>query len=83
MAMKEGEVVSAALALPATSRVMIIKTLTDSLLIEEPVVDRETVVLEAAWFREAESRAVAYERGEIEALPGDQVIRNLRARTSG
>ncbi len=39
--------------------------------------------LEQPWFREAESRVTAYERGEIEALPGDQVIRKLRSRTAG
>ena len=74
--MKEREVLSAALALPAASRAMIIKTLTDSLLDDD-------LAVESAWFHEAEDRVLAYERGEIEAVPGDQVLRDLRARTSG
>jgi len=73
MNMKEGDVVAAALALPAASRVVIIKKLTDSLL-------DEVSLMEQAWFREAEDRVLAFERGEIDAVPGDQLIRDLRGR---
>lgn len=76
MVMKEQELVSAALALPAASRVMLIKTLTDSLL-------DDAKAYESAWFQKAEARASAYERGDIEALPGEEVIRDLRNRAHG
>lgn len=82
MEKKEADVVTAALSLPATSRLMIIKKLTDSLL-DDAMVGEEAARLERDWFCEAESRVSAFERGEIEALPGDQVIRDLRARTAG
>ena len=73
MNMKEGDVVTAALALPAASRVMIIKKLTDSLLDEASSVEQ-------AWYQGAENRVLAFERGEIEAVPGDQLLRELRGR---
>ena len=81
--MKEREVVTAALALSAASRAMIIKTLTDSLLNDAPECVVGATDVESAWYAEAEDRVLAFERGEIEAVPGDQVIRDLRARSRG
>ena len=77
--MKEREVVSAALALSAASRAMIIKTLTDSLL-DLPSEDVDLADVESAWFHEAEDRVLAFERGEIEAVDGEKLIHDLRAR---
>jgi len=42
--------------------------------------DEATRQVEAAWAEEAESRYQAYKRGEIQALDGPKVLRELRQR---
>ena len=80
MTTKEREILSAALSLPMASRVMILQALEDSLTHETDSDEIHTVAIEKAWIKEAEDRLAAYERGEIKAVPGEQVLRRLRAR---
>lgn len=72
--MSRDEIFHAALALSGEERA----TLADQLLqsLEEP--DQQEV--DRSWAREAEDRIAAYERGEIQAIPGDQVFADLKSR---
>jgi putative addiction module component (TIGR02574 family) len=36
--------------------------------------------IDAAWMEEVQRRIAAYERGEVEAVPGEEVMRRLRER---
>lgn len=63
-----------ALRLPAKDRALLADALLGSL---DDEADRGH---EAAWLQESESRLAAYERGEIEALDGPQVLAELRAK---
>lgn len=72
---RELELVEEALTLPASSRVEIIKALTESLLS-----DATQTEIEKAWFQEAESRMQGFVNGDLEAFSGEEVMRNLRSR---
>ena len=63
-----------AMRLPPMGRAL----LADALL--QSLDDDTTREVEAAWTREAESRLAAYVRGEIEAVDGPLVLRELRGR---
>ncbi|MDJ0838518.1 MAG: addiction module protein [Acidobacteriota bacterium] len=69
--MAKNEVLNAALALPPDVRVEVAEKLLDSLGPLDPEI-------EAAWAAEARDRFEAYERGEIKAVPGQQVFERLR-----
>jgi putative addiction module component (TIGR02574 family) len=63
-----------ALRLPAHERALLADALLGSL-------DDEAMrQVELAWGREAEARLVAYQRGEVTALDGPSVLRELRGR---
>ena len=68
------ELFEAVLALPAGSRAMLADHLLESL--DDP--DQEA--RDAIWAQEAERRAAEIETGLVEALPGDEVMKDLRAR---
>ena len=40
--------------------------------------DKPDAEIEAVWVMEADARLEAYERGELEVVPFDNVIKNLR-----
>ncbi len=63
-----------ALRLPAHQRALLADTLLGSLD------DEAARELELPWVQEAESRLAAYHRGELQALDGPAVLRELRAR---
>lgn len=67
------EVISAGLALPPKYRTEVIHQLLDSLNVS----DLDDI--ERAWAEEAESRLASYERGELEAIPAEDVYRDIRA----
>ncbi|MDP0501679.1 MAG: addiction module protein [Verrucomicrobiota bacterium JB022] len=62
-----------ALELSAADRVHLADRLLASL-------NTETADLESAWEAECEHRLASFERGEVEALDGDSVMRELRAK---
>lgn len=64
---------SAALAMPAAARAEIAELLLDSL-------EQERATIDAAWGAEAERRINQLDRGEVELLPGDIVMAEMRAR---
>jgi len=68
------EILQAALTLPEKTRLTLIEELFNSLRKgwRQDVWDR--------WATEAEERILAFERGEIEAIPGEEVMAELRAR---
>lgn len=63
-----------ALRLPAHERALLADALLGSLD------DEATREVESAWAEEAEARLAAYHRGEIAALEGPAVLRELRRR---
>jgi len=63
-----------ALRLPAKDRALLADALLGSLD------DEAARAHEAAWLQESESRFAAYQRGEIEAVDGPQVLAELRAK---
>ena len=63
-----------ALRLPAHQRALLADTLLGSLD------DEAAVKVEMAWAEEAESRLASYRRGELSALDGPAVLRELRER---
>lgn len=71
---KTAELTSAVLALPKRSRAKLAEKLLESLV--EPV-DNELLEL---WAAEAEARIDAHERGELRAISGEQVFRDLKRR---
>ena len=73
----EEEILVAALALPEQSRVNLIEKLSDSL--SYSVVDDHLAEMECTWYEESLKRLEAYKRGEMEALPGEQVMAELRS----
>lgn len=73
---KDDEIFRAALSLPQEARA----ELADRLL--ESLDDSDQDEIDARWTREAEDRAAAYERGEISAIPGDEVFASLKFRRS-
>jgi putative addiction module component (TIGR02574 family) len=63
---------NAALSLPAENRAALAERLLESL-------DEENhAEIDAAWADEAESRILAYEHGEIKAIPGSEILQSLR-----
>lgn len=68
------EIFGAALALPPELRAMLADHLLKSL-------DTETQSeIDALWGQAAEARIEDIEQGRVVAIPGEQVLRNLRAR---
>ena len=74
--MTEKEIISAALIMPTESRIAIIDHLVASLT------ETEKDETETLWAKEAEDRISAYDRGEINSAPGDQVLRNIMSEDS-
>ena len=72
--MSTAQIIDAALALPAQSKAELVERLLASL---ESGSQSE---IDAAWAKEADNRIAAYEAGEIEAIPAEQVLAELRAR---
>jgi putative addiction module component (TIGR02574 family) len=68
------EIISAALALPAGSRAMLAEHLLESLDAD----DQDQI--DAAWIEEAERRDKEIEDGVVQAIPGEEVMKRLRAR---
>ena len=71
------EVLRAALLLPEADRADI----ADKLLMSLDASDQREI--DALWAQEAESRIESYDRGEIEAIPGEEVLAAVKARRSG
>ena len=61
-------------ALPARERVELVRALIDDL---DPGKDPD---VEKLWLEEAERRYAQYLRGEVEAIPGDEVMAEPRKR---
>ena len=61
-------------ALPARERVELVRALIDDL---DPGKDPD---VEKLWLEEAERRYAQYLRGEVEAIPGDEVMAEARKR---
>lgn len=68
------KILRAALSLPDADRADI----ADRLLLSLDTADQREI--EALWAQEAEARIEAYERGEIEAIPGEEVFAAVKAR---
>ena len=68
------EIMSAALALPPKERVMLADLLMESIDTE----DQERI--DRLWAEEAERRLKEIEEGLVKTIPGDEVMRKLRAR---
>ena len=68
------EILHAAMMLPEDERADLAERLLESLG------DADQREIDARWAREAEDRILAYERGEIVAIPGHEVFAELRAR---
>jgi putative addiction module component (TIGR02574 family) len=73
---KDDEIFRAALSLPGEARAELADRLLESL--DESDQDE----IDARWTREAEGRIAAFERGEISAIPGDEVFTSLKFRRS-
>ena len=67
-------ILRAALSLPEADRA----DLADRLLMSLDADDQREI--DALWAQEAESRIEGYEKGEIEAIPGEEVLAGVRAR---
>lgn len=70
---KTDEILRAALALPQEARA----ELADKLLLSLDDADQDEI--DARWAREAEDRISAYDRGEILAIPGEEVFASLKS----
>jgi putative addiction module component (TIGR02574 family) len=68
------KVVSEALSLPPRSRAKLAEQLLESL--DDP----KQKEIDRLWADEVEDRIDAYERGELKAIPGQQVFRRLKPR---
>jgi putative addiction module component (TIGR02574 family) len=73
---RRDEIVQQALGLAPEDRAFIADNLEESLTPE----GFATPEIAAAWIAEIERRIAAYDRGEIEALPGDTAIERIRER---
>ncbi len=69
---KDDEIFRAALSLPGEARAELADRLLESL--DESDQDE----IDARWAHEAEDRIAAFERGEISAIPGDEVFSSLK-----
>ena len=77
MARTREEVLVDALELPTDERLAVAQELLASAMTAE---ERE---IEEAWLVEAERRLADFEAGRTQAIPGDQVFRELRAKYAG
>lgn len=71
---KSDEIFRAALSLSDEERA----TLADQLL--QSLDEEDQAEIDRAWALEAEDRIAAYERGEIQAIPGEEVLASLKFR---
>jgi putative addiction module component (TIGR02574 family) len=60
----------AALALPPEKRAVLLERLQESMQTIDPE-------WEAAWAREPEARLDAFERGEVQAIPAEEVVKEF------
>jgi putative addiction module component (TIGR02574 family) len=74
MIRNSAKVVSEALSLPPRSRAKLAEQLLESL--DDP----KQKEMDRLWADEVEDRIDAYERGELKAIPGQQVFRRLKPR---
>lgn len=74
MIRNSAKVVSDALSLPPRSRAKLAEQLLESL--DDP----KQKELDRLWAEEVEGRIDAYERGELRAIPGQEVFRRLKPR---
>lgn len=80
MSDKTRAVLTSLLTLPVDERAEIAEKLLaslDGLPDPSPV---EQAEIDAAWAAEADRRYQAYKRGEIDSVPGEQVLNDLRAK---
>jgi putative addiction module component (TIGR02574 family) len=75
--MTKDQLLAEAMALDVRER----EALAEELLLTVDDGTREEI--DAAWAEEIDRRIAEYERGEVKAIPGDQVLRELRARHNG
>ena len=68
------KVVNDALSLPAKSRAKLAERLLESL--DDP----QQKEIDRLWAEEAEDRIEAYDKGELKAIPGEEVFRRLKPR---
>ena len=73
MATSNDEILQQLLSLPVETRAALADKLLESL---DPPDERN----QRLWAEEAERRIAAYERGEIDAIPGEEVFAKLRAK---
>jgi putative addiction module component (TIGR02574 family) len=76
--MSKDEIFRAALALSEDARAELAGQLLGSLDDSDQDLDQEEI--ERLWALEAKDRIAAYERGEIEAIPGEEVLASLKRR---
>lgn len=76
--MSKDEIFRAALALSEDARAELAGQLIESLDESDQDLDQEEI--ERLWALEAEDRIAAYERGEIEAIPVEEVLASLKSR---
>jgi putative addiction module component (TIGR02574 family) len=74
MIRNNAKVISDALSLPPRSRAKLAEQLLESL--DDP----KQGEIDRLWADEAEERIDAYERGELKAIPGQEVFRRLEPR---
>ena len=74
MIRNSAKVISDALSLPPRSRAKLAEQLIESL--DDPK-QKET---DRLWADEVEDRIDAYERGELKAIPGEEVFRRMKPR---
>jgi putative addiction module component (TIGR02574 family) len=74
MIRNSAKIVSDALSLPPRSRAKLAERLLESL--EDP----KQKEIDRLWADEVEDRIDAYERGELKAIPGQEVFRRLKPR---
>ena len=80
MSDKTQAVLASLLTLPVDERAEIAEKLLASLDgIPDPS-PAEQAEIDAAWGAEADRRYQAYKRGEIDSIPGEQVLNDLRAK---
>ena len=77
MVVNLNELRKAALALPPKSRAKLADELLQSL--DKPK-SAEQAEIRAAWISEAEDRYRAYKKGQVKAIPADEVMRKVRSR---
>lgn len=76
----EQDIFSAALALPSTVRLTLIKSLTESLLHEQSSDLDDSEARKVLWYQETQDRAEAYDNGILKGVSAEEVFANLRQR---